>query len=540
MKLSSGYNLGGQQAEADPMLEDAFLRTASVRAAEAKTDPMTFLVGRTGSGKSATLRHIETLHPDHVIRIDPEDLSLPYISDSQIIRTLKAENVHLDPLFIALWKHVLVVEIIRHRYGVYTPEAKQTFFSALLDRILGNRQKTEAFKYLNDFQDKFWCTADLRVREITDQFESSVTDVAGGSASIAGIGTSAQLSDNTKEARATREEWVGKVQRLVNETQLPRLNQMIRVLDEDILDSSQHFTYVLIDDLDRDWVDDSVANDLVRCLFRAVMDLKRVKNLKVLVALRTNIFEVLDFGHKTGGQEEKFRALTLHMRWSRPDLERLLSERVQVASSRFSTDIADVKGLLPATNKTRGNALDFILDRTLMRPRDAISYFNLCLEGATGRPRITWEAIHASEVPYSRGRLLALRDEWKPSFPGIDSVLRKFEACEPVLQREDLESILNEVALLLTVDEMDRSIWLSEYCANLWDEHSHSWSEQYGALTRLLYDIGFLGFLKKLKGGRPIYSHSEPDALAVDSVLDEAEAFVVHPAFRRALDIQHA
>ena len=106
--------------------------------------------------------------------------------------------------------------------------------------------------------------------------------------------------------KTSREEWVGKVQRLVNETQLPRLNQMIKVLDEDILDSPQNFTYVLIDDLDRDWVDDTVANDLIRCLFRAVVDLKRVRNLKVLVALRTNIFEALDFGHKTGGQKRSF------------------------------------------------------------------------------------------------------------------------------------------------------------------------------------------------------------------------------------------
>jgi hypothetical protein len=100
-------------------------------------------------------------------------------------------------------------------------------------------------------------------------------------------------------------------QRIVNKTQLPRLNKMMEVLDEDILDSPQNYTYIVIDDLDRDWVDEKVANDLIRCLFRAVLDMQRIRNLKFLVALRTNIFEELDFGSRTGAQEEKFRALTL-------------------------------------------------------------------------------------------------------------------------------------------------------------------------------------------------------------------------------------
>jgi len=102
-------------------------------------------------------------------------------------------------------------------------------------------------------------------------------------------------------------------------------------LDEEILDE-QHSTYVVIDDLDRDWVDDSLANDLIRCLFRTVLDLKRVKHLKVLVALRTNIFQELDFGRRSGGQEEKFRSLVLQVRWTKATLIHVLDERVKVAS----------------------------------------------------------------------------------------------------------------------------------------------------------------------------------------------------------------
>ncbi|CNL41460.1 Uncharacterised protein [Mycobacterium tuberculosis] len=44
-----------------------------------------------------------------MIRISPEDLSLPYITDLQVIRFMDSLNVKLDLFWIALWKHVLLV-----------------------------------------------------------------------------------------------------------------------------------------------------------------------------------------------------------------------------------------------------------------------------------------------------------------------------------------------------------------------------------------------------------------------------------------------
>jgi len=96
-------------------------------------------------------------------------------------------------------------------------------------------------------------------------------------------------------------------QRIINEVQLARLNKMMDVLDEDILSSTQDFTYIVIDDLDKDWVDAKLTNELIMALFKTVHDLKRVRNLKVLVALRTNIFQHLDFGAASGGPDSNLR-----------------------------------------------------------------------------------------------------------------------------------------------------------------------------------------------------------------------------------------
>jgi hypothetical protein len=528
-RLSSGFNLGGQQAEADPLLEEAFYRTSQYRAVADRDDPHCFVIGRTGSGKSALLRQLETQYSGHVIRIAPEDLALTYVADLQAIRWLDQQRVHLDPLFIALWKHVFLVELIKHRYNVHSPDAKQNFISALGEKIKKDRSKLEALRYLEEFQGKFWCEADERVREIADRFESQIRAEAG-----VNLGGSLAASAGEITSGEERRELVARFQRIVNETQLPRLNQMIKVLDEDILSSPQHFVTIVIDDLDQDWVDDHVTNSLIRCLFRAVHDLKRVSNLKIIVALRTNIFEALDFGQRTGGQEEKFRALSMRLRWSPADMTAMLDERTRAAGDRLGNEMFGVRTLLPAKNKTRGDALEFIYRRTLMRPRDVIAYLNECLAGATANPRITWDQIHAAEDSYSRNRLLALRDEWKPTFPGVDRVLGAFEECPSVMTPGEFAERCNQLALLSVEDDFEGTSWLSALTSDIWTNEGGDWADVYGPSARFLFDIGFTGCA--LPKAKPIYSHDEPGFLDRRNRVTACERFIIHPAFRRALD----
>lgn len=249
-RLRSGFNLGGEQAEADPLLQRAFFTSGHYTAVASPQEPQCFLIGRTGSGKTAVLQRLEEENPDHVIRINPEDLSLPYITELGVVRHLAQMQVRLDPLFIALWKHVLLVEIIRHRYRVDSPSAKQNFFNSLYERVKRDKSKAAALEYLDDFEGKFWCETDERVRDITQNFEKQVQAAAGAKVAIPQVGeVTGNIDGVTKYATEVRTEQAERYQRIVNATQLPRLNKMMSVLDEDILDSPQHYTYIVIDDL---------------------------------------------------------------------------------------------------------------------------------------------------------------------------------------------------------------------------------------------------------------------------------------------------
>lgn len=194
-RLRSDFTLGGEQAEADPLLQFAFYESDHYKAIQRRDDTRCFLIGRTGSGKSAALQYLETSNLDHVIRISPQDLSFPYITELGAIQYLTSINVHLDPLFIALWKHVLLVEVIRHRYKINTLEEKRTFLASLTNRLSRDASKKAALDYLDEFEGKFWCEADERVRDITQRFEQQVESEAKlsfGMSHIGSVGAGAQ------------------------------------------------------------------------------------------------------------------------------------------------------------------------------------------------------------------------------------------------------------------------------------------------------------------------------------------------------------
>lgn len=312
---------------------------------------------------------------------------------------------------------------------------------------------------------------------------------------------------------------------------------MMDVLDEDVLGSAQDFTYIVIDDLDKDWVDAALTNELIMALFKTVHDLKRVRNLKVLVALRTNIFEHLDFGSTNGGQEEEYRSLVLPMNWTRPQLESLIYERTRVASRYQKAEPVSFRGILPNPNAKRGSALTYLLDRTLMRPRDLISFVRECLLQSDGKSQISWDAIKRAEVAYSENRLLALRDEWKIIYPGIERAFETFRHASGRMSRDDVQQRLDDCILLLAEDGFMGTGWLEPLgAAVLTGQSQESWPRRYGPILRRLYSIGFLGIASNGRRN-PVFYVEEPNALKFERQIESIESYFVARAYHSALEV---
>jgi hypothetical protein len=98
-------------AESDPLLSTAYWDNGDFDAIQSPHDPRCFIIGRTGSGKSAALQLLEETFPDKVVQIAPENLSLPYITNLGVAQQLLRLGVHLEVFLKALWKHVIIMEI---------------------------------------------------------------------------------------------------------------------------------------------------------------------------------------------------------------------------------------------------------------------------------------------------------------------------------------------------------------------------------------------------------------------------------------------
>jgi hypothetical protein len=262
----------------------------------------------------------------------------------------------------------------------------------------------------------------------------------------------------------------------------------------------------------------------------------------VLVALRTNIFEQLEFSGHSGAQEEKFRSLVLEMRWNRRELVEMLDERSRAASElRGIENNRAVKDLLPTGPKRLGNPIDFVLDRTLMRPRDAIAFLNEALALAGGKTRIAWKDLQAAELRYSQKRLLALRDEWKMSYPDIDKIFAAFRGARLPLDRVSFTRYLDDAILVMAQPDFAGVRWLTQLTELIWSARGADldWVELYQPITQFLYHIGFLG-CSRSPTMRPTYSFEDATFTDSPSNLTSACCFFVHNAFRPALEIDAA
>jgi len=148
----------------------------------------------------------------------------------------------------------------------------------------------------------------------------------------------------------------------------------------------------------------------------------RVLNAKVIIALRADLFDrVLRATTDAGFQGEKYQALTLPITWQSDELVEVLDRRVDaLVRFRYTGQSVALRDVLPATmDKPKQRGIDFLIERTLLRPRDAIAFFNTCMTLADGDPVISATKLRLAEPLYSDQRLRSLADEWSVQFPKL-------------------------------------------------------------------------------------------------------------------------
>jgi hypothetical protein len=177
---------------------------------------------------------------------------------------------------------------------------------------------------------------------------------------------------------------------------------------------------LVIDDLDKEWVSPQIVYDLIASMIEVIKEFQqKFQGVKIIIALRENLqMKVFSATAHRGGQREKFTPLFLNLTWSKDNLRKLIDLRLQYISNK---ELSLHSVFTKQNNEKTG--FDYIVERTFLRPRDLISYFNKIVEASSQRNFFDLHVIKQAESTYSIERLQALEDEWSENYGEISKIL---------------------------------------------------------------------------------------------------------------------
>lgn len=365
VQLRQGLTIGSNAAETDDdFLFECFIHHPAVDACLRVESPGMILSGRTGAGKTAILRYISS-RVEHVSEIDPMQMAMSYVSNSDALKFLHAIGADIDLFFQVLWKHVLCIEFIRLYYDVSNEIKSKNVFSTFSSRFSRDSRKEKSLRYLREWEGKFWITMDENVKEITEKVEVKLNAELGGE-----INKYKARGQYDKQLSTEKKmELIARARKIINGDQLSELAGVIDILSDQCHEKEMKRYYILIDKLDDRWVDASIRFRLIRALIESLKAFRRIKNLKIVVVLRSDIIErVVQETTDMTFQREKLEDYFVKIKWTKDDLKQLIQKRIHTLFRRqYTKDDVYFDDIFCGNVKAK-NTFDYMLERTLMRP----------------------------------------------------------------------------------------------------------------------------------------------------------------------------
>lgn len=531
-RVNSEMNIGSPDAETDSNLSEVFVDNGSLDALLNISNPKCIIVGRTGTGKSALIKKIKEIEP-YVKFIDPERMSLTFLSNSNILKFLRGEDVNLNFFYKLLWKHVFIVELIK-LYITESETKKSSFFQRLWETVsTGGKSddaKKKAIDYAKTWSDEFWMTTEYRIKSIESQLEKKVASELGIEFRAVQFGTSEAFGSTHKTVVDVKT----KAENIISQLQANDLTNLLELLSDHVFNNPQRKFYIVIDDLDKEWVSRQIVYDLIASMVEVIKEFQqKYKGIKIIISLRENLqMKVFSGTSHRGGQREKFAPLFLDINWQPSELKMLIDLRIQKSSNR------EIKlDKLFDKNSSAQNYIDYIMERTFLRPRDIISFFNRIFDCSVQKSQISMANIKSAEIKYSIERLNAVEDEWSENYGEIIKItsflhnihdgfniknIKEDPFAELLIEQEFVDNFKGELYDTCVKwkqaksDNINFRIFLSE-------------------LLEVLYRIGIIGI--KRSSTLPVEFYYNESSPCLKSDFNKDVKLYVHKAFHSALRI---
>lgn len=530
-------NIGEADAENDrEFLRECFVDNGDLEVLEDTKSAPAIVLGRTGAGKSALLDELAD-RQEKLIRIEPESLALKHISNSSILKFFEELGVNLDIFYNVLWQHTFAVELIKNKYSIDSLAAKSNFLTSISNIISGDKKKQEALEYLEKWETKFWVTTEERIKEFTEKIERDLSLKI--QAKIPALELKAGGSLKLSEEQKTEIIHLGK--EVVNNVQLEKLARIIQLLSDDIFTDPQRKTYIVIDRLDENWVEDNLRYKLIKALIETIKKFKKIENVKIVFTLRVDLLNrVIEKTRDAGFQREKYESLFLKVEWKKDQLKKLLDLRINhLLKNKYTKENVYFDDIFPSTIE-KALASDYIIDRTLLRPRDAIIFINECLIEAQGRTQISGEIIKAAEKTYSLNRLESLTYEWSVEHPLLNKYMgflyhknHSFKVSQ--ITNDEMESLIMDIQ---NENSLDNDVLVSlanKYLKTAFPDSEKVMKDFRNNLLYILYKIGVIGI--KIDGPSSVKWIQDRTQDLTTERIEPISIIYIHKMLHRALAI---
>ena len=522
--ITREIRVGKASAEEDlDLLFDCFVDSPAMAEVLDLQSNASILAGRTGSGKSAIIQYIHRNKKTSLM--SPAEMAMTYISNSDVMRFLNDIGADLALFFQVIWKHALLVEFIRLKYRITDEGNSQNWVRTIFERFSTDRSKERALSYLEKYAGTLWVTMDENIRQLTANYEEKILTELGVDITkfVSKVGYGANMSQQNKS------EYVARVRKVINAEQLQDLSKVITLLSEGSSNSMESH-YILVDNLDDRWVDEGIKYKLINALIEAVGKFRQIRNLKIIVALRSDVIErSIQENTDSGFQREKFRDKLVTIEWTEKQLKELINKRI---SSTFRRKYSPQRQVLFEdifVQKVRNqHPFDYMVERTLLRPRDLIAFTNECLDVANNRIEIAPSNVYDAETKYSQVRLEALVDEWRVAYPSLKYALNLVRGREWSFHLNEIsDAVLDNCALDISGHEKSTHDPVVRAATALIEHPSGQARLNFKrTVAAMLYRTGSVG-LKLSKTDPVIYSHLSSVVVTPNDIPDDAGIRVV-------------
>jgi hypothetical protein len=525
-KLKRTLNIGSPDAETDDVLFDVFVKTDVLHQVCDTRSQMSILIGRTGTGKSAVIKYIKETQ-ENCVEISPESMSLKFLSNSTILKHFKNLDINLNLFYKVLWKHVFIVELLK----LYFQDEKKcsasgsVFYKNIIDNIKKktskkNPKRKRAVNYLENWTDDFWKETEYRIKSFEDKIRDTYTTQMGLNieAINAKIGACKDLEQTFYyEAKA-------KAESIIHKSQSSDLLEIIGIMEEELFHEHQKKFFVIIDDLDKEWVEDEFRYELISAMIDVVKEFRKLDGVKIVIALRENLNDIVSLSLiNKGGQREKLKPLYANLDWTNEELMNFLDNRIK----NLSENQLDINTAFQKKRRNNKSGIEYVLERTYKRPRDLITYINLAINEANNKSSFTNDILYKVETKYALYRYQALEDEWRENYGDFSRVTRFLRGIHNGYKLKSLsENDFEEVYL-----EDDAEIHLSgdlKKAVIEWKNDEIKFIVFLKKIMLILFRIGIIGVKKGPSFPNVFYYNRE--VLIDRNDITTNSRFYVHPA----------